>query len=107
MIRKLATIDDLYEVEGKAELVNGEIVHIPPTRDIPARWGGTIYLSLREHERKIGGGIAYPDNAAFLANLPHRGSFSPVAAWYTGSRSGMKFLPKPPDFAAEVRSEND
>src|SRR5215475_8532230 len=25
-----ATIEDLYKVEGKAELVNGEIVHMPP-----------------------------------------------------------------------------
>ena len=25
-----ATIEDLYKVEGKAELVNGEIVEMPP-----------------------------------------------------------------------------
>ena len=46
-------------------------------------------------------------NAAFLANLPSRKSFSPDAAYYTGPPAGMKFLPQPPDFAAEVRSEGD
>ncbi len=28
---KPATIDDLYRVPGKAEIVNGEIVHMSPT----------------------------------------------------------------------------
>ena len=32
-----ATIEDLYKVEGKAELVNGEIVHMAPTGGIPGR----------------------------------------------------------------------
>ena len=26
-----ATVEDLYKVEGKAEIVNGEIVLMPPT----------------------------------------------------------------------------
>ena len=30
-----ATIEDLYKVEGKAELVNGEIVEMPPGGDDP------------------------------------------------------------------------
>ena len=30
-----ATIEDLYKVEGKAELVNGEIVEMPPAGDDP------------------------------------------------------------------------
>jgi len=30
-----ATIEDLYKVEGKAELVNGEIVEVPPAGDDP------------------------------------------------------------------------
>jgi hypothetical protein len=32
-----ATIEDLYKVEGKAELVNGEIVYMAPTGGIPGR----------------------------------------------------------------------
>ena len=34
-IKTRATIEDLYKVEGKAELVNGEIVEMPPSRDEP------------------------------------------------------------------------
>ena len=48
-----------------------------------------------------------PDNAGFACNLPHRKSFSPDAAYYTGPRAGMRFYPEPPDFAAEIRSEGD
>ena len=32
-----AAIEDLYKVEGKAELVNGEIVEMPPAGDDPGR----------------------------------------------------------------------
>ena len=35
-----ATIDDLSKVEGKAELVNGEIVRMAPTGDDPNFAGG-------------------------------------------------------------------
>jgi hypothetical protein len=38
-----ATIEDLYKVEGKAELVNGEIVHMPPTGDEPGYAGDAVY----------------------------------------------------------------
>src|SRR5207247_971074 len=51
-VRTQATIEDLYHVDGKAELVNGEIVHMPPTGAWPGRAGGAIYASLREHERE-------------------------------------------------------
>src|SRR5262245_25253462 len=74
-----ATIDDLYTVEGKAELVNGEIVHMSPTGGIPGRTGGDIYTSLRTYERRTGGGYAFPDNVGFRVTLPHRESFSPDA----------------------------
>jgi hypothetical protein len=32
-----ATIGDLYRAEGKAELVHGEIVEMPPAGDDPGR----------------------------------------------------------------------
>jgi Uma2 family endonuclease len=40
-------------------------------------------------------------------DLPHRQSFSPDAAFYTGKATGMRFLEGAPIFAVEVRSEND
>jgi len=103
-----ATIEDLYRVpdNGKAEIVNGEIVLMSPTGDMPGRAGGAIYVSLRSIERQTGG-RAYPDNVGFRVNLVNRKSFSPDAAFFVGTSSGMKFLDGAPVFAAEVRSEND
>ena len=102
-----ATIDDLYKVDGKAELVNGEIVYMPPTGFTPSRTGGEIFASLREYERRTKSGYAIPDNAAFIVNLPHRRSFSPDAAFYTGPPTGGKFMEGAPVLAAEVRSAGD
>jgi Uma2 family endonuclease len=103
-----ATIDDLYHVpeDGKAEIVDGELRLMSPTGDMPGRASGAIYMSLRLHERQAGG-RAYPDNVGFKVDLPNRQSFSPDAAFYTGSPTGMKFLDGAPVFAAEIRSEGD
>jgi Uma2 family endonuclease len=105
--RTRATVDDLYKVPGKAELVNGEIVLMAPAGDLPSSFAGLIYASLLGHTRRTRIGRAYPDNAAFIVSLPHRRSFSPDAAYYTGRRAGMKFLDGAPIFAVEVRSEGD
>jgi Uma2 family endonuclease len=107
--RAEATIEDLYHVpeNGKAELVNGELVLVSPTGDNPNRAAGAIYVSLRLHERNVESGRAYSDNAGFIVNLPHRRSFSPDAAFYVGPRTGGKFLKGAPVFAVEVRSEGD
>jgi Uma2 family endonuclease len=102
-----ATIEDLYQVEGKAELVNGEIVCMPPAGDWPGRAGGEIFAHLREHVRHTRHGRAYPDGVGFRVHLPHRESFSPDAAYYIGPESGMRFLEGAPIFAVAVRSEND
>jgi len=106
--RTQATIEDLYRIpdDGKAEIVNGEIVFMSPTGDMPGRAGGSIYVSLRGIERQAGG-RAYPDNVGFIVSLPNRTSFSPDAAFYVGDSAGMKFLKGAPVFAVEVRSEHD
>ena len=108
--RARATIEDLYHVpdNAKAELVSGELVLMSPTGEAPSRAGGRIYISLDAHERTVGGGYAFPDNAGFIVNLPNRGSFSPDAAWYVGTLKGSgKFLHGAPALAVEVRSEGD
>src|ERR671925_1137756 len=102
-----ATIEDLYKVEGKAELVNGEIVEMPPSGDEPSSAGFEIATSLKAYARRSGRGRAYPDGTGFHVNLPHRESFSPDAAYHTGPRTGMRFLEGAPIFAVEIRSEND
>jgi len=78
-----ATIDDLYRVpeNGKAELVNGELVLMSPTGGVPGRAAGRIYRSLDDYERLVGGGYAFPDNVGFIVKLPNRRSFSPDAAF--------------------------
>src|SRR4051812_12505591 len=56
-----ATIEDLYKMEGKAELVNGEIVERPPSGDEPSSAGFEIATSLKTYVRRSGRGRAYPD----------------------------------------------
>ncbi len=102
-----ATIEDLYAVEGKAEIINGEIVTFMATGYMPSRAAGRIHHSLINHEDAHGGGCAFTDNTGFHVDLPHRESFSPDVAWYTGANTGMRFPEGAPAFAAEVRSEND
>ncbi len=102
-----ATIEELYQEKGKAEIVDGEIVKFMPTGAMPSRAGSLIYVSLLLHERTVGGGHAFADNTGFVVTLPNRDSFSPDAAWYVGNIQSMKFLEGAPVFAVEVRSEND
>jgi Uma2 family endonuclease len=104
-----ATLDDLYRVaeNGKAELINGEIVSMSPTGGVPGRTVGEIYVSLRAYERQTKRRYAFPDNVGFTVNLPHRQSFSPDAAFHPGPLQGGRFLDGAPVFAAEIRSEND
>jgi len=102
-------VEDLYRVpdNGKAEIVNGELVLMSPTGGVPGRARGEIYVSLREYERRTRNGYAFPDNVGFIVNLPHRRSFSPDAAFYVEELKGGQFLDGAPVFAAEVRSEGD
>lgn len=102
-----ATIEDLYQVEGKAEIVNGEIVHMSPTGSRPGYAGDEVFVSLHEYSKRTGTGRAVGDNKAFRVDLPHRKSFSPDAAFYVGPDPGMKFYERAPVFAVEVRSEGD
>ncbi|MBI2816648.1 MAG: Uma2 family endonuclease [Acidobacteria bacterium] len=102
-----ATIDDLYRVRGKAELVNGEVVLMSPTGGLPSYAARQILISLTGYERRTTRrGYALGDNVGYIVNLPHRKSFCPDAAFYVGELS-MKFLEGAPVFAVEVRSEGD
>jgi Uma2 family endonuclease len=106
-IKARATIADLYNGEGKAELVNGEIIEMPPAGEAPGRAGLSIAASLLNHEKHTGQGRAFPDGVGFRVNLPHRESFSPDAAYHIGPKTGMRFAEGAPIFAVEIRSEND
>jgi Uma2 family endonuclease len=100
-----ATLEDLYRVEGKAELVDGQLVLMSPGGDDHGTAAGNIYFSLKLYQRAGGVGRAYVDNVGFIANS--RRTFSPDAAWFVGGRTRNKLLNGVPIFAAEVRSEDD
>ncbi len=102
-----ATIDDLYQIPGKAELVNGEIVLMSPTGAMPGYAGDEIYASLRSPLPFHGYWPRVGDNKAFRVDLPQRESFSPDAAFHNGPDTGMKFYEGASIFAVEVRSEGD
>jgi Uma2 family endonuclease len=101
-----ATIDDLYRVRSKAELVGGEIVMLPPSGGLPNFAAGQISVSLDKYATRRGRGYAIGGNVGFVVGLPNRKSFCPDAAYYVGSLS-MKFIDGPPQFAVEVREESD
>jgi Uma2 family endonuclease len=106
-----ATLDDLYRVEGKAELIGGRIVPIMPTGRRPNLIAGRIYRSLAGHVDALGRGEAYTDNMGFAVPelTSGRQSFSPDVSYYHGPlpSNPMRFVDGPPTFAVEVRSEND
>jgi len=104
-----ATIEDLYHVaeNGKAEIVNGELVMMSPTGGASSYAASEIFISLHEYARRKRTGRAVADNAGFHVALSNRESFSPDAAFYVGPDPGMKFFEGAPVFAVEVRSEGD
>ncbi|MEO6810186.1 MAG: Uma2 family endonuclease [Isosphaeraceae bacterium] len=105
-----ATLDDLLRVDGKAELIGGRIVRFMPSGHQPSQAAFEIAVSLREHARQAGLGVAYADGMGFaVPKLPSgRESFAPDAAYYVGPLPArrMRFAEGPPTFAVEVRSEN-
>jgi Uma2 family endonuclease len=107
----IATIDDLYRVEGKAELVGGRIVHLMPTGRLPSLVAGRIYRRLADHVDALGRGEVHFDGLGFAVSelTSGRQSFCPDVAYYFGPfpANPMRFIDGPPTFAVEVRSEND
>jgi len=106
-----ATLDDLYRVEGKAELIGRRVVHQMASGVLPSVVAGEIFVSLRAYSKAVGRGTAFPDGIGYaVPELPsERESFSPDASYHAGTwpANRMRFMEGPPTFAAHVRSEND
>ncbi len=100
--------DHLASLDGKAEIIDGEIVPMSPTGPRPGYAGDEVYASLRAYVKKTKKGFAVSDNKIFrVRNSQHRQSFSPDAAYFTGPKQAMTFYDGAPDFAVEVRSAGD
>lgn len=108
---KRATLDDLMRYDGKAELIGGKVVPFMASGVLPHMVGLRITMSLMTHAAGLGRGMAFADGIGFaVPELPSgRESFSPDASYYTGPMptNMMRFIEGTPDFAVEVRSEND
>lgn len=108
---KRATLNDLYNVEGKAELIGGRIVQTMGSGDLPTDIASNVFVSLRGHVKKIKRGVAKNDGIGYAVPelASGRESFSPDASYYDGPRprNRMRFIEGPPNFGVEVRSEND
>jgi len=106
-----ATIDDLYAVEGKAELIGGRIVKYMASGLLPNEVAGNDYVSLKSYAKSSRRGVAGTDGLGYtVAELPSgRESFSPDASYYGGPLplNRMRFIEGSPSFAVEVRSEHD
>jgi Uma2 family endonuclease len=109
--QRRATLDDLYNEPGKAELVGGRIVKFMATGYKPHRVASRIFRSLDDYATQARIGEAFTDNMGFAVPELSSGreSFSPDAAFYDGKlpTNPMRFIESPPTFAVEVRSEND
>lgn len=105
-----ATLEDLYRVEGPAELIAGRIVP-DMTGERPGDIAENIFLDLAPFVRRLGKGKAHADGVGYVVPpLPsERESFCPDVSYHTRPRAQdpMRFIAGAPDFAVEVRSEND
>ncbi|MGL4554116.1 MAG: Uma2 family endonuclease [Gemmataceae bacterium] len=106
----MATIADLMRVEGRAELVNGEVVRLKPFTDWQSMIVGNVKHSLHDHARAHRGTGRSGGGTLVYAFAPLRGgrmTFSPAAAWFIGPRPDdpMGPVPGPPTFAMEFEDE--
>ncbi len=100
--------DQLMKIDGKAEIVNGEIVCGESDGFLPALAKAEILMALDRYARRTKSGRALGGTVAFRVDLTNRKSFCADAAYILGPRDGkMGAVEGAPVFAVEVRSEND
>lgn len=102
-----ALFDELANTEGKAEIVDGEIVLMSPTGPWPGLAAAAILFSLHAYAKRVKTGVACGDNNIFRVDLPNRKSFCPDAAYFIGRSRPMQYYKGSPQFAVEVRSAGD
>jgi hypothetical protein len=88
-------VEDLYRVEGKAELIGGKVVRLMASGEHPTYAAEEIFVSLRAYARATGRGYAKADGVGYLVPEPPSGreSFQPDASYNRKRRpkKSMKF----------------
>lgn len=106
-----ATLEDLYRVSGKAELIGGRIVTIMLHGYEPNRVATRLLRNLADYVDILGRGEVHGDGLGYAVRelASGRRSFSPDLSFFSGPppANRMRFIEGPPTFAVEVRSEND
>ena len=106
-----ASIEDLYQEKGKAELIGGRIVRYMASGRSPSRIASRIFRLLDDYAEAVGQGEAYGDGLGYTVPelTSGRESFEPDASYYVGPfpANQMRFIDRAPTFAVEVRSENN
>ncbi len=100
-------LEQLDRAEGKAEIINGAVVLLPMSGRKPTRAAETSFIALLMYVRRTKKGEACADGNDYTVDLPHQQSLRPDASYFVGSDPGMKFFDGAPQFAVEVRNEND
>lgn len=110
--------DDFFELCQRVDPLhlerdpNGTIIVMPPAGSYSSNRNVQIASQLHRWSEETNQGIAFDSSGGFA--LPNDATRAPDAAWVASHRlktlsqdEKEKFLPLAPDFAAEVRSQND
>lgn len=79
-VSTVSPANDLARVDGKAELIQGRIVHRMPTGDLPSE-AQEIFVSLRAHSKAIGKGVAKADGVGYAAKRDDYFTAGTLVVW--------------------------
>jgi Uma2 family endonuclease len=102
-----ATLEDLWDYEGPAELIDGEIVPMTGTNLGSGDAAFFIRTSLYQYSRTNGGGRGISESVTFVVQTPRTQAFVPDVAWYVGEGRKEAFVYGAPALAVEIRSTGD
>ena len=102
-----ATLEDLWEFDEPAELINGEIIPMTGPNLGSADAAFYIRTSLHNHAKAYGGGRAISEKTPFVLQTPRTQVLIPDVAWFTGEADRHGPVHGAPVLAVEIRSTGD